>query len=149
MTSPAQTSNSKLLWMIIGGISLVVLIFFTAQWLLSNHTAETETAVSQPHPVTTSLENVEAASAAMMSHVNEESEPAPIQLVEESILKAAVPNNESLAKEEIAKLDDIQHQLKDQKQELQAQHHDADTLIKLKEEQIKLLEAQLLQTQAS
>lgn len=131
------------------GISLVVLIFFTAQWLLSNHTAETETAVSQPHPVTTSLENVEAASAAMMSHVNEESDPAPIQLVEESILKAAVPNNESLAKEEIAKLDDIQHQLKDQKQELQAQHHDADTLIKLKEEQIKLLEAQLLQTQAS
>lgn len=85
----------------------------------------------------------------MMSHVNEESDPAPIQLVEESILKAAVPNNESLAKEEIAKLDDIQHQLKDQKQELQAQHHDADTLIKLKEEQIKLLEAQLLQTQAS
>ncbi|MEB6675658.1 hypothetical protein [Acinetobacter haemolyticus] len=149
MTSPAQTSNSKLLWMLIGGISLVVLIFFTAQWLLSNHTAETETAVSQPNPVTTSLENVEAASAAMMSHVNEESDPAPIQLVEESILKAAVPNNESLAKEEIAKLDDIQHQLKDQKQELQAQHHDADTLIKLKEEQIKLLEAQLLQTQAS
>ncbi len=149
MTSPAQTSNSKLLWMLIGGISLVVLIFFTAQWLLSNHTAETETAVSQPNPVTTSLENVEAASAAMMSHVNEESDPAPIQLVEESILKAAVPNNESLAKQEIAKLDDIQHQLKDQKQELQAQHHDADTLIKLKEEQIKLLEAQLLQTQAS
>ncbi|WP_017395337.1 hypothetical protein [Acinetobacter haemolyticus] len=149
MTSPAQTSNSKLLWMIIGGISLVVLIFFTAQWLLSNHTAETETAVSQPNPVTTSLENVEAASAAMMSYVNEESDPAPIQLVEESILKAAVPKNESLAKEEIAKLDDIHHQLKDQKQELQAQHHDADTLIKLKEEQIKLLEAQLLQTQAS
>ncbi|MCU4379246.1 hypothetical protein [Acinetobacter haemolyticus] len=149
MTSPARTNNSKLLWMIIGGISLVVLIFFTAQLLLSDHTAETEITVNQPDLTTTSSENVEAASAAITSNITEESESAPIQLVEESILKAAVPENESLAKEEMAKLDDIQHQLKDQKQELQAQHHDADTLIKLKEEQIKLLEAQLLQTQAS
>ena len=66
-----------------------------------------------------------------------------IQLVDEKILKAPVPENESLLKEEVAKLDDTQSQLKEQEKSLQAQHKDADELVKLKEEQIKLLEAQL------
>ena len=46
-------------------------------------------------------------------------------------------------KEEIAKLDDIHIQLKDQQQELKQQHTDVDTLLQLKEEQVKLLETQL------
>ena len=70
-----------------------------------------------------------------------------IQLVDEKILKTAVPENESLAKEEVAKLEDIQMQLKDQEAILKAQHADADDLVALKEEQIKLLEAQLAQKQ--
>ena len=68
---------------------------------------------------------------------------APIQLVEESIIKDPIPANDTLAKEEIAKLDDIHQQLKDQQNELKQQHTDVDTLVKLKEDQIKLLEAQL------
>ena len=68
---------------------------------------------------------------------------APIQLVEESILKDALPINDSLAKEEIAKLGDIQKQLDVQQQSLKQQHSDVDTLVQLKEEQVKLLEAQL------
>ena len=58
-----------------------------------------------------------------------------------------MPENASLAKEEVAKLDDIQVQLNEQKATLDAQHSDADQLIQLKEEQIKLLEAQLAQSQ--
>ncbi len=53
--------------------------------------------------------------------------------------------NAALAKEEVAKLDDIQNQLNDQRALLKQQHNDADELIKLKEEQIKILEAQLAQ----
>ena len=68
---------------------------------------------------------------------------APIQLVEESIIKDPIPANDTLAKEEIAKLDDIHQQLKDQQNELKQQYTDVDTLVKLKEDQIKLLEAQL------
>ena len=45
----------------------------------------------------------------------------------------------------MAKLDDIQNQLNDQRALLKQQHNDADELIKLKEEQIKILEAQLAQ----
>lgn len=74
--------------------------------------------------------------------------PAPTQtqtLVDDALLKDAIPENSSLAKEELAKLDDIQTQLNDQKKSLTQQHNDADALIKLKEEQIKLLEAQLAQ----
>ena len=56
-----------------------------------------------------------------------------------------MPENAALAKEEIAKLEDIQSQLTEQEKTLKAQHTDADQLIKLKEEQIKLLEAQLSQ----
>ena len=67
-------------------------------------------------------------------------------LVSEDILKEAVPKNASLAKEEVAKLDDIQNQLKEQEELLKAQHSDADQLIQLKEEQIKLLEAQLTES---
>lgn len=51
----------------------------------------------------------------------------------------------ALAKEEVSKLEDIHRQLKDQEATLKAQHADADQLTKLKEEQVKLLEAQLKQ----
>ena len=66
-----------------------------------------------------------------------------IQLVNEDLLNAAVPQDQSLAKEEVAKLEDIQTQLNDQQQMLSTQHSQADELIRLKEEQIQLLEAQL------
>ena len=66
-----------------------------------------------------------------------------IQLVNEDLLNAAVPQDQSLAKEEVAKLEDIQTQLNDQQQMLSTQHSQADELIRLKEEQVQLLEAQL------
>ncbi|HFF4773957.1 TPA: hypothetical protein ACGC33_002258, partial [Acinetobacter baumannii] len=47
--------------------------------------------------------------------------------------------------EEVSKLNDIHRQLQDQEATLKAQHADADQLIKLKEEQVKLLEAQVKQ----
>lgn len=141
MMSSYQNENSKLLWMIIGGISIVVVLIFAVQWFLSqkNHEATvtptvptiSKAAPSSARPVETT-ETVQAAS-----------EVAPIQLVEESIIKDPIPANDTLAKEEIAKLDDIHQQLKDQQNELKQQHTDVDTLVKLKEDQIKLLEAQL------
>lgn len=64
------------------------------------------------------------------------------ELVNEDLLKERSPANAALAKEEIARLEDIQKQLQDQEANLKAQHQDADQLIKLKEEQILLLEKQ-------
>lgn len=139
--SSYQNENSKLLWMIIGGISIVVVLIFAVQWFLSqkNHEATvtpTVSTISKDTPSARPVETTETVQAA--SEVT-----APIQLVEESIIKDPIPANDTLAKEEIAKLDDIHQQLKDQQNELKQQHTDVDTLVKLKEDQIKLLEAQL------
>lgn len=56
------------------------------------------------------------------------------QLVNEDVLKQPIPAQESLAKEEVSKLNDIHRQLQDQEATLKVQHADADQLIKLKEE---------------
>ena len=138
MMSTYQTQNSKLLWMIIGGISVVVVLFLAIQWFLSQKDQQSTSTATQPAATVKQQTAVTAEPTAASSEVTE-----PIQLVEESIIKDPLPANDSLAKEEIAKLDDIHQQLKDQQQELKQQHDDVDALLKLKEEQVKLLEAQI------
>ena len=138
MMSTYQTQNSKLLWMIIGGISVVVVLFLAVQWFLAQKDQQSTTTATQPAATVKQQTAVTSESTAASSEVTE-----PIQLVEESIIKDPLPANDSLAKEEIAKLDDIHQQLKDQQQELKQQHDDVDALLKLKEEQVKLLEAQI------
>lgn len=142
MMSTYQTQNSKLLWMIIGGISVVVVLFLAIQWFLSQKDQQSTSTATQPiaektiisKAETTVSPNINTASSAVA---------APIQLVEESVVKSPLPSNDSLAKEEIAKLDDIHQQLQDQQRDLKQQNNDVDTLLKLKEDQIKLLEAQI------
>ena len=138
MMSTYQTQNAKLLWMIIGGISVVVVLFLAIQWFLSQKDQQSTTTATQPAATVKQQTAVTAEPTAASSEVAK-----PIQLVEESIIKEPLPANDSLAKEEIAKLDDIHQQLKDQQQELKQQHDDVDALLKLKEEQVKLLEAQI------
>ena len=138
MMSTYQTQNSRLLWMIIGGISVVVVLFLAIQWFLSQKDQQSTTTATQPAATVKQQTAVTAEPTAASSEVAK-----PIQLVEESIIKEPLPANDSLAKEEIAKLDDIHQQLKDQQQELKQQHDDVDALLKLKEEQVKLLEAQI------
>lgn len=135
-----QRNNPKLLMGIIGGLTVLIALFFAYQWLGSStegksvHQEEMMAAPAKP-PVAVPIQTESAPVA----------ETETIKLVEEDILESAVPENASLAKEEIAKLDDIQQQLNDQEKTLTQQHQDADELIQLKEEQIKLLEAQLAQ----
>ena len=139
-----QRQNSKLLMGIIAGLLAVVAIFLAYQWMTSSqpkHELEQPVARAAAKPAAQALAPAAETAATVASA------DAPIQLVDESLLKQDVPKNAALAKEEIAKLDDIQTQLNDQEKMLKAQHHDADDLIELKEEQIKLLEAQLAQAQ--
>lgn len=132
-----QRHNPKLLWAITGGLIIVIIAVFIFQWMGdSDNTAPIETA-----PTTASVAKAVPAEATPL----QEDEVAPKQLVTEDLLKAPVSENATLAKEEVAKLDDIQNQLNDQRALLKQQHNDADELIKLKEEQIKILEAQLAQ----
>ena len=132
-----QRHNPKLLWAIAGGLIVVIIAVFIFQWMgESDNTAPIETA-----PTTAPAAKSAPAEATPL----QDDEAAPKQLVTEDLLKAPVPENPALAKEEVAKLDDIQNQLYDQHTLLKQQHNDSDELIKLKEEQIKILEAQLAQ----
>lgn len=141
-----QRQNSKLLVGIIAGLAVLVAIFLAYQWMSSSqpqHEAEQQVVHTPAKPVVKEAAPV-VDNSASTAVANAE---APIQLVDEAILKQDVPKNASLAKEEIAKLDDIQTQLNEQEKTLKAQHTDADDLIALKEEQVKLLEAQLAKAQ--
>lgn len=136
-------NNQKLLMGIIGGLVVVVAVICGYFWLTQSQSEPHGTDDLTETPVTTQQAQQDLSTQST-------SEPVPTadqseSLVDENLLKADIPQNPSLAKDEIAKLDDIQHQLNEQKQLLDAQHADADALIKLKEEQIKILEAQLAQ----
>jgi len=143
--SVEQRNNPKLLMGIMGALVTVVALVLLYQWLNAS-SGEAErihqediAAVPAAKPAAKTEEDTAAAKA-----------PETIEakaLVSEQLLDSPVPENASLAKEEVAKLDDIQVQLNEQKATLDAQHSDADQLIQLKEEQIKLLEAQLAQSQ--
>ena len=132
-----QRNSPKLLVGIAGGLVMLIVLFLAYQWLFSSNPQPVkapETAVSTKPAVIAEQPAAEFVTA---------TDPDTIQLVNEDLLNAAVPQDQSLAKEEVAKLEDIQTQLNDQQQMLSTQHSQADELIRLKEEQIQLLEAQL------
>lgn len=135
MTSD-QRNSPKLLMGIIGGMVAIIVLFFAYQWFMSSSREVTTESESINSTVSTPVKPSEP-----VRTLDEKT----IQLVDESILKTVTPNDPALAKEEVAKLEDIQTQLHDQENILKAQHNDADQLITLKEEQIKLIEAQLVQ----
>ncbi|OTG84805.1 hypothetical protein [Acinetobacter sp. ANC 4648] len=136
--------NSKLIWMIAGGLIAIILLVIIYLWM--SNTTEPKNQPVQNKMATAQVQD----SAPPLAHSAEQtatSEPSTSTLDDEKILKDEVPKNATAAKEEMAKLEDIQKQLDEQAQTLQTQHTDADQLIKLKEEQIQLLEQQLAQTQ--
>ena len=138
-----QRNSPTLLLGIIGGLVAIIVLFLAYQWFFSTSSKAPpeHEAISLETPAKPAATEVKPTESVVAT------DEKTIQLVDEKILKAAVPENESLANEEVAKLDDIQMQLKDQEAMLKAQHADADDLVALKEEQIKLLEAQLAQKQ--
>lgn len=137
----AQKNSSALLWGIIGVIVVllggyIVYAQFFANDAAQQHSPEMQMQKTVSAPPATPAQVAPSVTAAA-------SEPAT--LVDESLLKAPVAEDATLAKDEIAKLDDVQKQLQEQESTLTQQHKSADELIQLKEEQIKLLEAQLAQ----
>ncbi|AUM28490.1 hypothetical protein [Acinetobacter pittii] len=138
-----RKQNSKLLWILIGGLSILVVLFFAAQWFFKK--TESSAPLVDPQPVSTPAPAKPKSAEPLPSSEPLAENASTQQLVSENVLKEPVPAQDSLAKEEVSKLEDIHRQLKDQEATLKAQHADADQLTKLKEEQVKLLEAQLKQ----
>ncbi|QIO07929.1 restriction endonuclease subunit S domain-containing protein [Acinetobacter lanii] len=147
-----QANSGNLIWKIAGGLVVIVALAGTWIWMNAEDPVQSNTTATTTTPIhaTATPQPVEAESASTVvdntsnhatnSDISAVDEKA---LVNESILNEQIPAHSALAKEEIAKLDDIQAQLADQQKNLEAQQADADQLIELKQEQIKLLEQQL------
>ena len=140
-------SNSFLLWIIVGVLFAICLAVFVWQsWFVTAPT--TKIAATAQHKTQAPPMAQPVASSEPITTASEPKTTQPTKnLVDDSILKQPVPENPSLAKEEVSKLEDIQKQLKHQEATLKAQHSDSDKLIRLKQEQIKLLEQQLAEQQ--
>jgi hypothetical protein len=138
--SVEQRHSSKLLVGIIGALVTVVILVFAYQWFSASSSQEIPE--QETVTVTPAREPIKTEATAQVAPIETEANLAN-RLVQDDLIKAPVPENPALAKEEISRLEDIQSQLDEQKIMLDAQHKDADELIRLKEEQIKLLEAQL------
>ena len=136
-----QRNNPKLMWMIAGGIIAIIALISVLLWL--NQPSDQKPVVPINSSATVATNAPTQPPVAQPIEQTTQTTPANTALVNESILKDKVPENSSLAKEEVAKLEDIQKQLDEQKSNLDSQHTDADKLIQLKEEQLKLLEQQL------
>lgn len=143
-----KRNQSYLIWWILGVLSIFTLgitaYFYWTEPAQQNEQAQQSRAQKTTQKNLTHEQATLEASNAKTQHIDASSNTA---LVDEKIVEQAIPQNESLAKDELAKLKDIQAQLDQQTTSLNAQHQDADQLIKLKQEQIKLLEAQLAQSQ--
>lgn len=143
-----KRNQSYLIWWILGVLSIFTL-GITAYFYWTEPAQQNEQA-QQSHAPKTMQKNLTHEQATIRaSNVTTQGMDASSNtaLVDEKIIEQAIPQNESLAKDELAKLKDIQTQLDQQTMSLNTQHQDADQLIKLKQEQIKLLEAQLAQSQ--
>lgn len=140
-------SNSFLLWIIVGVLFAIFLAVFVWQsWFVTAPT--TKIPATAQHKTQAPPMAQPVASSEPITTASEPKTTQPTKnLVDDSILKQPVPENPSLAKEEVSKLEDIQKQLKHQEATLKAQHSDSDKLIRLKQEEIKLLEQQLAEQQ--
>lgn len=144
-----QANSSNLMWKIAGGLIVISGLAATYVWLDSDQTVVTPSTGHAPvHPTAEQTPVPPVVQAETTKPVDSDHPSDPTidahALVQDSILQDKVPDHSSLAKEEVAKLDDIQNQLTTQQKTLEAQQADADQLIQLKEEQIKILEQQLL-----
>ena len=133
-----RIQNTTLMWIVAGALVFIIVLAGGYLWLSSD--ASEEQVVQQP---TTTPTPVPSEQEPAPTDANLEAASADPVLVDETLLTNQIPENPTLAQEEIARLEDIQKQLIDQNETLNGQHQDADQLIQLKEEQIKILEQQV------
>ena len=79
--------------------------------------------------------------AETLSHVDESQVPGN-SIIDTNLLTAPVPQDATVAQEEISRLQDQQAQLAERKTSLQEQLNDSDKLVELKEKYLADLQAQ-------
>lgn len=149
---PFNTSTWR--WIAIG---LLVLIAAAAYlyWHGHNHPNRLSERHEEPAPLARPLmvpplpttqanrANIQASHPAVHAQAEVTTPPQMPSVVSAELIQQPIATDAALIKDELAQLADISAQLEQQKQLLQQQHHDADLLIQLKQQQLADLEAQL------
>lgn len=144
-----KTSNTKNKQTILA-VGIAVLALGAGGYWFMNSSQEEPVAVEQqpvPAQATEITEPAPTSEQTPETPVNNTPTVEEKVLIEESVLSEPIAEDVSLQQEEIDKLKEIEKQLAEQKVNLEAQSQDVDELIRLKEEQIRLLEEELAKKQ--
>lgn len=150
MQDPEQTPKSKR-WII---ILVVVVVAFFLYWIASYaiNFKNTERDGNPPpgssidQDTQKSTDNVNRNNEAPLAPSNNTSsnqQPVGQSIVDTNLLTSPVPQDASLAQEEISKLEDQQAQLTERKTLMQQQLADSDQLVELKQKYLADLQAQM------
>lgn len=138
-----QRHSTSLLWWIVAALTVITIAVSAYVFLThDSNSAPFAANLTVTEPDIAPKLDTQASSEPVIIETHFQPTPNKV-LVEEQLLTEALPSNSTLAQEEIAKQHDLQQQLIAQEKLLQQQNLTADELIRLKQQQIKLLEQQL------
>ncbi|XID74602.1 hypothetical protein ACF3NA_08760 [Alkanindiges sp. WGS2144] len=135
MKDPEQTPKSKRWMIMLGVVVLAFLLYYLASFMTEQRGTDSDQ--RQNPPPHSSINQGEPTT----SQVDQNQSPA--SSIDTSLLTAPVPQDSTLAQEEISRLQDQQAQLTDRKELLEQQLQDSDKLVELKEQYIADLQTQL------
>lgn len=136
MQDPEQTPKSKRWIIMIGVVIAAFILYYIASYAIGIKSTDKEERQNPPPSSSMSQTNEET-----QSKVDEAQTPGN-SIVDTNLLTAPVPEDASVAQEEISRLQDQQAQLGERKALLQEQLQDSDKLIELKEKYLADLQAE-------
>ena len=136
MQDPEQTPKSKRWIIMIGVVVAAFILYYIASYAVGINSTDKEERRDPPPSSSMSQTNEKT-----LSHLDESQAPSN-SIIDTSLLTAPVPQDATLAQEEISSLQDQQAQLAERKTSLQEQLNDSDKLVELKEKYLADLQAQ-------
>lgn len=140
MQDPEQTPKSKRWIIMIGVVIAAFILYYIASYAVGINSTDKEERRDPPPSSSMSQSNSETQSRV--------AEPQGHSIIDTNLLTAPVPQDATVAQEEISSLQDQQAQLAERKTSLQEQLNDSDKLVELKEKYLADLQAQADKTAA-
>ena len=134
MQDPEQTPKSKRWIIMIGVVIAAFILYFIASYAIGINSTDKEERRDPPPSSSMSQTNEET-----LSKTNQ---PQGSSIIDTNMLTAPVPQDASVAQEEISRLQDQQAQLAERKVSLQEQLDNSDKLVELKEKYLADLQAE-------
>lgn len=152
MQDPEQTPKSKRWMIMLGVVILLFILYYIASYAINGKSLDRDQKDPQPgssinqdtQKSTTDIDrNNEAPLAPSTNETSQNQQPVGNSIIDTNLLTAPVPQDATVAREEISRLQDQQAQLTERKALQEQQLKDSDKLVELKEKYLADLQAQL------